>query len=102
MKISETFGSKFYKAEDFTKKGTVLTITEVISVKVGTDERMVALFEEPDSKGLPLNKTNGLVLGEAFGDETDDWGGKKIRVTQGKTMYQGKSVPCIVVASAED
>jgi len=48
-------------------------------------------------KGLVVNKTNRAALVAAYGDETDDWNDRVIRLQIGQVMFQGRMVPSIVV-----
>jgi len=98
MKVSEHFASSYFRAEDFDKKGRDLTILTVEMEDVGKQEKMVIHFVDED-KTLPVNKTNALVLSEIIGDDTDDWGGQKIRVFRDSTMFNGKRVSCMRVSS---
>lgn len=98
MKISETFGASYFKAEDFDAKGKSLTIVSVENEEVGDETKPVIRFEGED-KGLSLNKTNALAMVDLFGDETDEWVGKTIKIVRSSTMYQGKRVACMRVSS---
>ena len=87
MKISEMFGG-FLKAADLEKPIQVV-IESVAEEEVGSGSdkeiRPVVRFRGA-KKGLVLNKTNGEILAGLFGDETDDWIGKRI------VLYNDKSI----------
>lgn len=95
-KISQTFGSSYFNADDFETKGTVLTIDRVAQAEVGKEERLVIHFTDHE-KALPLNKTNALTLADKLGDDTDDWEGRQILVFRDTTVYKEKKTACIRV-----
>jgi hypothetical protein len=39
-----------------------------------------------------LNKSNGRTLAELFGDDCDEWTGKKVEMFSAMTEYQGRTV----------
>src|SRR5262245_55921935 len=43
-----------------------------------------------EDRGLVLNKTNGNVLGDAWGDESESWRGRTIRLAPTRVPFQGK------------
>ena len=97
-KISESFSGKWLNATDVgplhkTLKTTITEITEE-EIGQGADKKVKLVAWLKDSeKGLVLNKTNGTTLAEIYGDETDDWAGKRIVLKVVKVDYQGKSMP---------
>lgn len=96
-KISEQFGNGYLRAEDFDGKGKTFVIDTVATEDVGDESKLVAYFQG-EEKGLPLNKTNALAIASLHGDDTDEWGGKSIKVYRDSTMYQGRRVACMRVA----
>ena len=84
MKVSEAFPSKYMKAEDFDKGETrILTIRNIEIEELGQDknkkeQKPVISFREPNTKGLVLNKTNAAIISKFYGDEMDDWIGKRV------------------------
>jgi len=91
MKIDKWLSA--YLKADKIKQEQLLTITDVKMDKVGPEreEKPVLFFVELE-QGLVLNKTNAGVLADAFGDETNDWVGKKIILFTAKTKFGGKTV----------
>ena len=83
MKIRDMFPSKYLSKEDLTKS-RVLTIESVVMEEVesedGKVEKPVCYWKEKDSKPLILNRTNGEVLRERCGDDSEQWIGKQIEV----------------------
>lgn len=92
MRTSEMVQSKFLKKEDlpnprpFTVKGVSLE-------EVGQgDQRWVVWFHE-EPKGLVLNVTKIRQLEAAYGMETDDWKGKRVRLSHDPSVvFAGKVV----------
>lgn len=84
MKVSEAFPSKYMKAEDFNEGETrILTIKNYDMEELGKDngkkeQKPILSFREPNTKGLVLNKTNAAIISKYYGEEMDDWIGKRI------------------------
>jgi hypothetical protein len=78
MSISKLFPSKYLKAEDI-EDGELVTIGEITVEKVGQaqEEKPVIHFAE-HKKGVILNVTNAKAIAKLYGDEEDDWKGKKL------------------------
>lgn len=91
MKTSQMIQSKFLKKEDFPTP-TVMTMRAVQMEKVGqTDQRWVLYFNE-NAKGIVLNATKIKQLEATFGDDTDRWIGRKIKVMNDPTVMMGHQV----------
>jgi hypothetical protein len=85
MKLSEAYPSKWLAAEDAEDADLIVTIADVTQETMksngGKDERKLCLtFEEKGIKPMICNKTNAGTISKIYGDETDDWIGKKIAV----------------------
>ena len=93
MKISQAFPSNYMKSSDIGVADLVITIKDIKIKNVGNvdepDEKTVLYFEGPD-KGLVLNKTNAGTIAGLYGDDTDQWIGKKIALFTTEVEYQGK------------
>jgi hypothetical protein len=70
------------KSKDFDEDGEVVT-------------KPVIAFE--DGSQLVLNQTRLRVLLGAYGPNANNWLGKTITISRGKTPYAGKPVPCVVI-----
>ena len=85
MKASEFFPTRFISPLDVAQLGkprtfTVVTLSiEDVYRKNGPEKVPVVYFSEC-RKGMVLNKTRNDDLIKMFGDETDDWEGKKVRL----------------------
>lgn len=80
-KVSDMIVSKFLRKEDF-DEDRIMTIKSVkLEDMPGDDgsQKWVLYFRE-DQKGMALNVTTIRVLEKAFGDDSDLWIGKKVKV----------------------
>lgn len=93
-RVSESFAGKWMNASDI-GRGIRTTISEVTEEEVGQGAekkiKLVCWFKDQD-KGLVLNKTNGTILAEIYGDETDDWAGKRVILKTQKVEFAGRRV----------
>lgn len=80
-KVSDMIVSKFLRKEDF-EEDQVCTIRGVkLEDMPGDDgqQKWVLYFKE-NQKGMALNVTTIRVLEKAFGDDSDQWIGKRVMV----------------------
>lgn len=97
MKVSEEFfPSTYVKASDLNGKELTLTMANVEREKLGDDLKPVLYFKGA-KKGLVLNKTNTNAIGDAYGDDSDDWFGQPIILFTAQVEYAGKLGPAIRV-----
>lgn len=101
MKISQVFPSKYVKAEDLQGKTVTLTIKGVVMEEMTTHDnktvkKPVVWFEKA-TKGFVINLTNALIIKALYGDETDDWTGKRISIYPTRVKAFGKMQDCIRV-----
>ncbi len=93
MKTSAMIPSKFLKKDDF-EQPQVCTMRTVKLEEVGQDgeTRWVLYFNEHD-KGMVLNTTSIRLLESTYGDESDEWTGKKVKVyVDPNVAFAGKIV----------
>ena len=97
MKMSEMFPSKYLKAGDIPSGREVsVVIRDLLMVQIeGEDEPKPCLYFHGAKKGLIVNKTNGLVLAQALGDDSAQWLGKAVTLFATTTQFAGKLVPCV-------
>lgn len=92
-KLSDMFPSKYVKAADCEDSDLVVTVREVKQERVGqgtdAEDKFVVYFEETD-KGLVLNKTNAGTIAKLYGDDADDWEGKKVALFATEVSFQGQ------------
>lgn len=97
MKTSAMITSKFLKQSDF-ENDQICTIRGIKQENVGRDdapapEMRWTLYFNEHQKPMVLNVTSIRVLEQAFGDESDDWKGKKVMVyVDPNVSFQGKVV----------
>lgn len=96
MQISTAFPSEFLRAADLQGKQVRATIDRVELREVGNDgEHKPVLYFVGKDKGVVLNKTNATTIGDAYGDDTDDWSGQPIVLFEAMVAFQGKTVKAI-------
>jgi hypothetical protein len=92
MKASEFGNSKFLKKEDFPQP-KVLTIKSASAEEVAKGDVKLCIYFNEIVKPLTLNNTKRNLLIATFGDDTDQWIGKKVRLSLDPTvMYAGQPV----------
>lgn len=101
MKISKVFPSKYVKAADLNGKTVTLTILrvtmeEMITHKEERTKKPVVWFEKA-MKGFVLNVTNANIIVNLYGDETDNWTGKRIAIYPTRVKAFGQMQDCIRV-----
>jgi hypothetical protein len=98
MKLSEIYPSKYLKAADLQGKEPIAKIREVREEDLGPDkDRKPVLYFQGTDKGLVLNKTNALTIGDAYGDDTDEWRDKDVILYSAWVDFQGRSTQAIRV-----
>lgn len=94
-KTSEMIQSKYMRKEDI-EEDTIMTIKDCTLEDVGQDqqkEQRWALWFKEFPKAMILNVTTIRVLEQAFGDDTDDWMGKRVKVyVDPNVSFQGRVV----------
>ena len=92
MKTSEMIQSKYLKKDDFSTP-TVMTIKGCTMEDVGQGDTRWILWMHERSKGLLLNVTKIRQLEASYGQDTDYWLGKKVKLSHDPSvMYAGKIV----------
>lgn len=94
MKVSEVFTSRFVGAPDLHGRPVRATIADCVLEDLEDESKPCLLFVGA-GKGLLLNRTNALVLVEAFGDETDAWRGRVVEIYPTKVPFRGKLVDAV-------
>jgi hypothetical protein len=96
MQISSAFPSEFLRAQDLQGRSVNVVIDRVELRDIGGDPKPVVFFMGK-TRGLVLNKTNALELGNYYGNETDAWQGQPVQLYPAKVLYQGRQVDAIRV-----
>lgn len=104
--ISTSFDqSKYLNAKSAGKlNGTTLTIYDVVAEMVGQEKperKMIIQFEGQD-KTLVCNNTNNAILTAAYGEETDNWRGKKVILHLITTNFKGQATLSIQLEPANE
>jgi hypothetical protein len=100
--VSDSFPSKYFKADDLKGRRLALTIEKVVDETLGTGrdarEKPVVYFTT-HTKGLVLNKTNADIIALVAGSEDfDEWTRTKIVLYPTTTRDpKGAKVACIRV-----
>lgn len=95
MKMGEAFPSAFLKTDDLQGRQVTVTIESYSLEDVGDDEKKLVLHFAGKNRGLVCNKTNAASISDIYGDEMDEWLGKRITLYPTKTNYAGRMTPCI-------
>jgi hypothetical protein len=94
MKMSEIFPSKYLKASDLGGREIKVIMQNVEIEKLGDDEKPVLYFKGKE-KGLVLNKTNGITISAAYGDDCEDWFDQPIILFSAMVTFQNQTGPAI-------
>jgi len=76
--------------------GEELTIKYVELQEINGKQKLVLRFFETEHM-LVLNRTNAIILAENYGEDTDNWMGRQLKLKQVKRVFQGKLVDAIEV-----
>lgn len=94
------FDRDYVGAWDLNGKDAVVTIAKVAPVVLNngkTKNKKPVLWFVGAEKGLPLNKTNAKCIAAMYGNDTEQWIGKRIAIYGTKTDVGGEQVDCIRV-----
>lgn len=101
MKISQVFPSKYLTAADLNGKQFTLTIKRVtVEEMITHDNKKVnkpVVWFDKAQKGFVMNVTNAHIIVALYGDETDDWKGKRITLYPTKVRAFGEMQDAIRV-----
>ncbi len=90
MKASMFYPSRWLKSEDLRGVQPVVVIDHIETGEFGGENKPVVFFRGKE-KGLVCNRTNWRMLASLFGEETDGWRGKDVRLTAMLVTVQGLS-----------
>jgi hypothetical protein len=100
-KLDDLYPSKWLASADLEEdQDLVVTIKNITQEKMrdGTSKVCIA-FREPGIKPFLANKTNCKTIAKLYGDESDDWLGKRITLFVTEVDFAGDSVPALRVRS---
>ena len=99
MKMSLMFPSDFVKADDLDGRDVTKTIKSVtmdeLTMSGGKKKTSPVIRFSDAEKKLVINKTNAKIIAGMYGNETDNWVGKKITMFPTETTFGAETVPCI-------
>lgn len=95
--IDDLYPSNYVRSEDLKGRRHTLTIDRVIVEDVGDEHSKPVVYFRGAKKGLVLNKTNALMLADAYGKNTDAWSGQPLELYVTRVNYQGRMVDGIRV-----
>jgi hypothetical protein len=98
LNVDSMFPSKYLRAADLPRRGLTLVIDTIEEEEVGGDRKFVLYFTGGEKRGLCLNKTNCLVIADAYGRDTDEWSGRSIHLRTERVPFQGSRVDAIRVS----
>lgn len=92
-RVSDVYGGQYLKAAMIGEDTFKMEIKEVVEEEIGQekDRKLVVYFRGTD-KGLVLNATNANTLAEAYGDDTDNWSRKVVKLYTAWTEFGGRRV----------
>jgi hypothetical protein len=101
MDYRAMYDGKYVGSWDIAGKDTTVTIAKVEAVEVigagdKHNKRPVLSFTGAQ-KGLVLNKTNGKIVANMYGNNVEKWVGKKITLYATTCSAFGQTVDCIRV-----
>ena len=76
--------------------GKELTIKDTELREINGKQKLVLRFFETNHC-LVLNRTNAIILAENYGEDTDNWMGRQLKLKAVKRVFQGKLVDAIEV-----
>lgn len=92
MRTSDMIKSNYIRAKDVKEAGAmILTIIDCTLESIGTDEKYVLWFNE-HPKGLSLNTSKIRVLEASFGEDSEMWNGRRVKLTYDPTVMFGPNV----------
>lgn len=90
MKKADAFPGKNFRGADLDGQELLLTMSHVDKEEVGEEKEIKSVLHfigEP--KGLVLNGINWDTIAACYGDESDHWAGKKIKIWFDPTVMFG-------------
>jgi hypothetical protein len=106
VKASEYYAGNYIKAAELPDGQRLAAVITGATVEpLGQDQTPKVILavrnappdNRPWGRGIPLNRTNQLILSAAFGDETDDWAGKTVEIWKGTAQFNGQVVPSLKI-----
>jgi hypothetical protein len=96
MKVSDVYPSQWLRAADI-EDPIRETIKSVTMEEIVQGESKAVMHFMGHTKPLVLNKSKSNAIAAVYGDDTDAWTGKQIKLIRTQVLYQGKMVDSIGV-----
>jgi hypothetical protein len=96
--VSDIYPSRFLKSADLKGRSARVTIATAQVEELNNKSKVVLTFVGRD-KSLVLNKSNAIILADAWGGRTEGWVGKELEISPTRTLFQGTMVDTIRVAA---
>jgi hypothetical protein len=93
MDLTKFFGAVFLKVDDVKASGPI--VVKIVGIAEGQFGKPNLTFD--NGSVLSVNATNGPTLMRAYGAESNDWIGKQIELSIGRTQFQGEARDSIMV-----
>ena len=104
MKVSEMYGGEYLAATDLSNgpvEGKIVACGTAVFQKGKKDESIkLAITVEGIVKQIAINKTSAKLCVAAWGDDSDDWLGQRVRVRPVEMMVADKLTQVIIVSPA--
>lgn len=101
MNANDMFPSKYLKASDLGDHKPVVVISNIELENLGSEEapdKKPVLYFKGKDKGLACNKTNWNTLISLYGQETDGWIGKAIKLQSMEVQFKGRMTMAIRIS----
>jgi hypothetical protein len=97
MKTSDAFPSKWLAAADLAGKEVPVTVEQVDIADLPDGKKRPVLYFKGKSKGLILNRTNSNAIEHdcGYGDDMDNWVGKKLVLYPTSVDFKGSRVEAV-------
>ena len=96
LTLDDFFPSDFLKADDLNGQPHQVTMSHVEAQDMGGQTKPILHFVN-SQKSLVLNKTNALVIANAYSTNMDRWQGKLVELYPDKVQFKGELVNAIRV-----
>ena len=95
MRFNDLFPSKYLKADDVLTP-RVFAIADIFKEEIGEDrkEKPILSFQN-EPRVLVLNKTNGNMIKNSYGEDVNSWIGKRVELHSEPVSFQGRVVNAI-------
>lgn len=94
MRVADMFPSKYISPADLNGRAFTLTIRRMTNESMrqqdGTNAKKYVLWFGEANKGLVLNRTNAYIIAGMYGDDTDNWIGKRITIYATQARVYGE------------